>query len=231
VADEPTDNEASSEARSAGRGVDLHRDSQAVLHDDRRRSSSFDCRSILGNVTFGAYGVVSSLVSPINNVLIVGTIQSVSRFTSQDAMARAVQQAGLRMHLMIGFPSRSAFLALAPLFSYFFHDQSKTGPLMLASAIIAGYSFYAVFVGRANGTRAFHKQAGLDMGFATMRAAGILGLASAGFGLYGAIGGWILAVAGIHPRRKLRRRHARRGARSTADPAAPGLSLPAWPCT
>src|SRR5690606_3953995 len=77
------------------------------------------------------------------------------------------------------------------------HDMSKVGPLMLAGAIVAGYSFYAVFVGTANGTRAFHKQAGLDVCFATLRAAGIVGLAVAGLGLYGAIGGWVAAVAAI----------------------------------
>jgi O-antigen/teichoic acid export membrane protein len=65
---------------------------------------------------------------------------------------------------------------------------------MLAGGIVAGYSFYAVFVGTANGRREFHKQAALDVCFATLRAAGILGLATAGFGLYGAISGWVGAV-------------------------------------
>ena len=158
----------------------------------------FRLPAILSNVTFGAYGVVSSLVSPINNVIIVGTIQSVSRFTSQDpSKAKAIQKAGLKMHLIVGLPIAISFAAMAPLFAYFFHDQSKSGPLMLSAGVIAGYSFYAVFVGRANGTRSFGKQAGLDVGFATLRAAGILGFASAGFGLYGAIGGWVLAVGAI----------------------------------
>ncbi len=192
-----TDSSKKSEARSAGRGVVFIAAAKlyfmvigAVIE--------FRLPAIVSNVTFGAYGVVSSLVSPINNVLIVGTIQAVSRFTSHDPdKARVVQRAGLRMHLMVGLPIAIAFAATAPLFASFFHDDRKTGPLMLASGILAGYSFYAVFVGRANGTRAFHKQAGLDMAFATMRAAGILGLAGAGLGLYGIISGWILAVVGI----------------------------------
>jgi stage V sporulation protein B len=66
---------------------------------------------------------------------------------------------------------------------------------MLAGLIIAGYSFYAVFVGTANGLHQFHKQAGLDMTFATLRAAGLLGMAAAGFGVVGVIGGWVAAVA------------------------------------
>jgi stage V sporulation protein B len=51
-----------------------------------------------------------------------------------------------------------------------------------------------VFVGTANGRKEFHKQAGLDITMATMRAIGIVGLASAGFGVYGAISGWVAAT-------------------------------------
>jgi stage V sporulation protein B len=198
VAEEEEQSEGGSEARSAGRGV-IFIALAKVYFMVLGAVIEFRLPALLGRVQFGAYGVVSSLVSPINNVLIVGTIQAVSRFTAQDTeRARAVQRAGLRMHLMVGLPVAVSFAAMMPLFAHFvLHDQRKTGPLMLASAIIAGYSFYAVFVGRANGTRAFHKQAGLDVSFATMRAAGILGLAGAGFGLMGAIGGWVLAVCGI----------------------------------
>ena len=190
--------EGANEARSAGRGV-IFIALAKVYFMVLGAVIEFRLPALLGRVQFGAYGVVSSLVSPINNVLIVGTIQAVSRFTAQDAQrAQAVQRAGLRMHLMVGLPVAVSFAAMMPVFAHFvLHDPRKTGPLMLASAIIAGYSFYAVFVGRANGTRAFHKQAGLDMSFATMRAAGILGLAGAGFGLMGAISGWVLAVFGI----------------------------------
>lgn len=153
---------------------------------------------ILGNTLFGAYGVVVSAVSPINNVLVTGTIQAVSRFTAQQpALAHAVQAASFRMHLGLGLPVALAFMLGAPVYAYFVHDPSKIGLLVLGGAIIAGNAFYAVFVGTANGTRAFHKQAALDMGFATLRALGILGLATAGMGVYGAISGWVGAVVVI----------------------------------
>lgn len=155
----------------------------------------FRLPAILAETVFGAYVVVASAVSPINNVLITGTIQSVSRFTAQQpGVARAVQAAGLRMHLRLGLRVALAFMLASPLIAYFLHDLSKIGPFLLAGTIIAGYSFYAVFVGTANGTRAFHKQAGLDVCFATLRAAGILGLAAAGLGVYGAVSGWLGAV-------------------------------------
>ena len=152
-------------------------------------------RAFLGTTTYGAYGVVNSLVSPFNNVLVTGTIQAVSRFGSQrPELAAAVQRTGLRMHLYVGLVLAIAFALLAPVTAGLLYDEAKTGPIMLAAAIIAAYSFYSVFVGTANGRREFHKQAGLDIGAATTRMLCILGLAGAGFGLYGAIGGWAAAA-------------------------------------
>jgi O-antigen/teichoic acid export membrane protein len=154
--------------------------------------------AILSRAVYGAYGVVASWVSPFNNVLITGSIQAVSRFTAQrPETARIVQHAGLRMHLFVGLPVALLFIAGAPLYAWFVRDPDKTGPLMLAGLIIAAYAFYAVFVGTANGRREFHKQAGLDVTFATLRAAGILGMAIAGLGVIGAIGGWVAAAAAI----------------------------------
>jgi stage V sporulation protein B len=151
--------------------------------------------AILSRGAFGSYSLVSNIASLVNNVLVTGTIQAVSRFSAQEpAKARRVQQAGLRMHVRLGLVIALGFIAAAPLVSWALLDASKTGPLMLAGLIIAGYSFYAVFVGTANGLHQFHKQAGLDITFATLRAAGVLGMAMAGLGVLGVIGGWVAAV-------------------------------------
>src|SRR5205085_2116896 len=76
-------------------------------------------------------------------------------------------------------------------------DDSKTAPLMLAGLIVGGNAFYAVFVGTANGLHQFHKQAGLDITFATIRSIALLGMAMAGLGVIGVIGGWAVAVGVI----------------------------------
>ena len=151
--------------------------------------------AILSRGEFGSYSLVSNIASLVNNVLVTGTIQAVSRSSAQEpAKARRVQEAGLRMHVRFGLVIAVAFVAAAPLVSRVLLDTSKTGPLMLAGLIIGGYSFYAVFVGTANGLHQFHKQAGLDITFATLRAAGVLGMAMAGLGVIGVIGGWVAAV-------------------------------------
>jgi stage V sporulation protein B len=151
--------------------------------------------AVLSRAAFGSYSLVANIASLVNNVLVTGTIQAVSRFAAQEpGKARRVQQAGLRMHIRLGLVIAAAFIALAPLVAWLLHDMSKTAPLMLAGLILAGYSFYAVFIGTANGLHEFHKQAGLDMTFATLRGVGLLGMAMAGFGVVGVIGGWVAAV-------------------------------------
>jgi stage V sporulation protein B len=156
----------------------------------------FRLPAILTRTAFGSYSLVASIASFANNVVVTGTIQTVSRFSAQEpGKARAIQAAGLRMHLVVGLPIAFAFIALSPLVSWFLNDDDKLQPLMMAGLIVGGYSFYAVFIGTANGLRMFQKQAGLDVSFATLRVAGIIGMATAGFGVVGIIGGWVAAVA------------------------------------
>ena len=159
----------------------------------------FSLPNVLDEATYGAYLIVAGVPSVVNNVMVTGTINAVARFTAQTrAAARAIQAAGFRMHLFVGLPVAVAFAAIvAPAMGWFLKDPSKIGPIAFASFIVAGYAFYATFVGTANGLRAFHKQAGLDVLFATLRAAGIVGMAALGFGVHGAIGGWVAAVAAI----------------------------------
>lgn len=154
--------------------------------------------AVLSRGAFGSYSLVANIASLVNNVLVTGTIQAVSRFAAQEpGKARRVQEAGLRMHVRLGLVISVGFIAAAPLVAWLLHDMSKTAPLMLAGLILGGYSFYAVFIGTANGLHQFHKQAGLDMTFATLRVAGLLGMAMAGFGVIGVIGGWVAAVGVI----------------------------------
>jgi O-antigen/teichoic acid export membrane protein len=154
--------------------------------------------SILTRSEWGSYSFVSSLVSPVNNVLVTGTIQAVSKFTAAEPeKARAAQLAGLRMHVRLGLVVAILFIAAAPLVSWLFLDMSKTAPLMLAGLIVGGNAFYAVFVGTANGLRQFQKQAGLDITFATLRSIGLVAMAVAGLGVIGVIGGWVAAVGAI----------------------------------
>src|SRR4051794_41265233 len=94
----------------------------------------FRLTAVLSRATFGAYGVVSSVVSPLNNVLVTGSIQAVSHFTAQrPETARAVQAAGLRMHLRIGLPAALLFVAGRPRWGLAFPAWAEGRPLRLAA--------------------------------------------------------------------------------------------------
>lgn len=180
---------------SAGRGV-LYISAAKMYFMLAGAAIEFVLPHLLGRFLFGAYAFVAQSVSNLNNVMVTGTIQAVSRYTTADpARAGHVKASGFKMHLLIGLPIAVAFAALSPLWASLAHDPSKIGPLALSAAIVCGYAFYAVLVGSANGTRQFHKQAGLDVTFATLRACGIVGASALGLGVYGAIGGWVAAVA------------------------------------
>ncbi|HET9988384.1 MAG TPA: oligosaccharide flippase family protein, partial [Kofleriaceae bacterium] len=155
----------------------------------------FRLPGLLNHAAWGSYSFVNSLVSPVNNVLNTGTIQTVSRFSAQEPdKARLVQNTGLRMHLVMGLPLAVIYIAAAPVIGWIFSDASKVVPIALGGLILGGNAFYTVFVGTANGMHQFHKQAGFDITFATLRSIGLIGMAMLGLGVVGVMGGWVVAV-------------------------------------
>ena len=75
----------------------------------------FRLPNILSRAAFGSYSLVSNVASLVNNVLVTGTIQTVSKFAAQEpGKARLVQQAGLRMHVRLGLVIAVGFIAAAP---------------------------------------------------------------------------------------------------------------------
>ncbi len=184
-------------ARAAGRGA-LFLAAGNVYFIFAGFAIQFGLPAVMSRTMFGAYTLVNSIASLFNNVLVTGTMQTVAKFSAQEPdKARAVQSAGLRMHTFLGLGVAIAFIAAAPVVAWGLHDASKTAPLMLAGVIIAGYAFYAVFVGYANGVHEFGKQAGLSVVFATVRAIALIGMAVVGFGVVGVIAGWVAAVGFI----------------------------------
>ena len=82
--------DASKEAKQAGRGV-IFIAFAKIYFILAGAVIEFSLPAILSSVVFGAYKVVVSAVSPLNNVLITGTIQAVSRFTAQKPeLSRAI---------------------------------------------------------------------------------------------------------------------------------------------
>lgn len=144
---------------------------------------------------WGEYLLVIGLVSVVNNVLVTGTIQGVSRFTAQgEAAADAVKRTALRVQLFLGGGAALLVALAAPWIAAWERDPRLARWYQLAAGIIVCYAFYAVFVGTLNGLRRFGEQAAFDAAFATLRALLILLGAGLGLGVSGAVGGFVGAA-------------------------------------
>jgi stage V sporulation protein B len=148
---------------------------------------------------YGAFSVVNNAISIVNNTIVQGTIQSVSKFTAEDdTRAGAVQRAGLRLQIFLGLGVALAVFLAAPLVAGFVNAPEHTSLFRLAAAIPAIYAFYTVFVGTANGQRRFNVQASFDVGFSISKTILLLGGAAlgrmAGHSVAGAFLGFIAAA-------------------------------------
>lgn len=144
---------------------------------------------------YGDWGTILSWVSPLNNVMVTATIQMVSKFASRGTdYVEGVKRAALRLQLGVGVVLALAYFLAAPLIAGFEHDTGLVRELRLSAVVVLCYSFYAVFVGAANGAREFQKQAGLDATFTTLRAVLVFGGAIVLSSVFGAVGGFALAA-------------------------------------
>lgn len=194
----PADSADRPVAVSAGRGV-LYIAVAKLYFMIAGYAIYFTLPRLLGSdAAWGDYLLVIGLVSVIDNVIVTGTIQGVSKFTSQsEGLADAVKRSALAVQLLLGGAVAGLYFVAAPWVASWEKDSSLAGLYRVSAGIIFCYALYAVFVGSVNGLRHFGKQASLDIGFATMRAAAILGAAAAGLGVAGAVSGFVGAAATI----------------------------------
>lgn len=153
-------------------------------------------RALGSPARYGVWVVVLSILSPVNNVMVTATIQGVSKFTSEiEERQGAVLRAALKLQGLLGGGVALAFFLIAPLISWFEHDATLTPYLQLSTGVALAYSFYAVFVGAANGRKEFHKQAGLDITYSTLRCLFVVGAAALTHSALASVGGFVAAAA------------------------------------
>jgi O-antigen/teichoic acid export membrane protein len=152
-----------------------------------------------GQALYGAYGIVFTGVSFINNGIIAGTIQAVSKFTSEDeSQAGAVKRTALLVQGGIGLVLAALYVGLAGILAeHWFQSPALTSLMRLSAGVIVAYSCYAVFIGSFNGLKRFNRQALFDIVYATFKIALMLALVAAGFEVLGTVLGFLIAAAVI----------------------------------
>ncbi len=131
---------------------------------------------LLGQTGYGLYGSVLNAVSILNNVVVAGSIQAMSKSVTEHGPVAL--RRGLVLHLLVGALLAGSFAALSgPIGAGVLCDPQLPALLVIASIIVGNYSVYAALVGALNGQQKFRAQAMLDMTFATLRTGLVIGLA------------------------------------------------------
>lgn len=155
---------------------------------------------LLGSAArYGAYSTVMTTASILNNVLVTGTIQSVSKFTSErdDRAPSALRSALVYQAVLAGVVGLVYFSLSGWIASGFLKKASLAPYLRICTVVVVAYAIYATLIGALNGAKKFSRQAAFDVTFSTLRTGLTLGLAAAGLGVMGALGGFAIAASFI----------------------------------
>lgn len=171
----------------------------------------FALTRILGPEGYGIYSSINAFIAVLDAVILIGTIQAVSKFVSEDEeQAEKVKQKALQLQTMVGGGIALIYFLMAPAIAGYLQDETLIPFLRLSAIIVLCYSFYGIYLGYINGRKLFVKQAFIDMTFTTIKASFMIGLAYAGLKYtqkvlgegvtstdlptYGALGGFCLAA-------------------------------------
>jgi stage V sporulation protein B len=160
---------------------------------------------VIGLSGYGALARVLALSNILNNVVISSSTQGVSRAVARARGAeRQAFRATLKVHVPLAIALTASFAAAAPWLAAFEGAPHIVRPLMLTALVLFFYGIYAPIIGLLNGRAQFTRQASLDVAFAVMRTAGLIGMGwiavrRGGSGVLGSTLGFVLATACIVP--------------------------------
>jgi O-antigen/teichoic acid export membrane protein len=157
----------------------------------------FNAQGKNGVALYGQYNDLNNTLSILTMVIVTGGMQTISKFTSQ---AQNEEQLSLILKklfwLMLGIGSALSigFILSADQLAQMRGNADLVMGYRFAGLVLLAYSIYIVFIGALNGRKAFGSQALFDIGFTTLKAILVLGLAFVGLGVNGAFLGFALSA-------------------------------------
>ena len=155
---------------------------------------------ILGDPSlFGDFGVVNTLISILNMVMVTGVIQAVSkRVSERPEYAGAIRAASMKLQAALGTVVFLVLLLGADwIATDLLRDPSLATMIRIGSVITFAYAFYGALIGVINGLKRFALQAAFDVGYATLKVGLMIGLVVLGYGVQGAFAGFAGAAVTI----------------------------------
>ncbi len=159
----------------------------------------------VGLAGYGAWARVQAVASVVNNVIVAGSTQGMSRVVARSlGHERDAFRPVFRVHVVLAIVFALGFAAMAPTFAAFQGAPHIATPLATMALVVFLYGTYAPIVGLLNGRAEFTRQATLDVTFAVLRTALMVGMGwyfvrRGWSGVTGAALGFVGAAACILP--------------------------------
>jgi stage V sporulation protein B len=150
----------------------------------------------LGPADYGAFGVVLYLMNTINLLITFGIPRSASKFIAEDySKAGSIIREANRIQLVFCALLFGLYLGLAGVIAGLFKDASLAPYIRISALAIPAYALYSIYgAGYLNGLRKFGRQALASIGDSITKVGAVIALVLFGFGVGGAIAGYILAA-------------------------------------
>jgi stage V sporulation protein B len=149
---------------------------------------------MMGPAEYGLFGVIMSLASIAEMVLVRGVRDTVARYTAQQPdRAPAIKRQGLRVQFVFSGLLWLLFVSGAPAFSRFIGAPQLLNPLLITSLIVPLVSLFSVYLGDLSGRGLFRRRA-LAMNLQSYgKVLLVLGLALMGLGIDGVMVGYVFS--------------------------------------
>lgn len=153
----------------------------------------------LGPSIYGRLGIILSLLVLVETFVVSGIPRAVSKFTAEnEKMAGSIKDIALRIQILFSMILLIAYFISAPLIADLLNDPELVGYIRLSAFDIPIFAVFCVYFNSLNGVREFGKQAKTLIIANILKVIAMLLLVALGFGLNGAIIGYIIpSVIGI----------------------------------
>jgi len=149
---------------------------------------------ILGPEQYGEFGVIMSLLTVLEVFLVRGVRETVTKYTAEfPEETRAIKRQALKIEAVFGGAMFFIFYFSAGPIALAFHDLNLVRSLRISAFIIPLIAIYSVYIGTLSGQMMFGKRA-ISMNVQSLgKVAAVYFFALLGFGLEGAVGGYVVA--------------------------------------
>ena len=149
---------------------------------------------LLGPTSYGVFALSLSIITILSVALRSGFVAATSKFVAEkNSNAREVLARSLKMQILIGGAIFLALFVFAGAAAGLLGDATLEPYVRFVSLTIPVSTLYYVYTAALNGQRRFAEQMYAGIGYSLAKVIAAFGLLLAGFGLYGALFGYLLA--------------------------------------